>query len=68
MSGILREPSKEIYNNLTDFQLCMVTLQLRQPEVPVGQRLLIRDLDWQKFEYILAELGENPARRTGNRL
>ncbi|MGF1522011.1 MAG: Uma2 family endonuclease [Leptolyngbyaceae cyanobacterium] len=36
----------------------MITLQLRQLDVPVGQRLLIRNLDWQQFEHILEELGE----------
>jgi len=36
----------------------MVTLQLRQLDVPLGQRLLIHDLDWSEFEAILIELGE----------
>jgi len=36
----------------------MVTLQLRQLDVPLGQRLLIHDLDWSEFEAILTELGE----------
>jgi hypothetical protein len=33
----------------------MVTLQLRQLDVPPGQRLLIHDLDWPEFEAILDE-------------
>jgi Uma2 family endonuclease len=41
----------------------MVTLQLRQLDVPPGQRLLIRHLDWQQFERILAELGETRSSR-----
>lgn len=36
----------------------MVTLQLQQLDVPPGQRLLIRHLNWQKFEHILEELGD----------
>lgn len=41
----------------------MVTLQLRQLDVPPGQRLLIRNLDWQQFERILEELGETRSSR-----
>ncbi len=41
----------------------MVTLQLRQLDVPPGQRLLIHDLDWSEFEAILTELGEKRAAR-----
>jgi Uma2 family endonuclease len=41
----------------------MVTLQLQQLTVPPGQRLLIHDLDWSKFEAILDELGEKRASR-----
>lgn len=41
----------------------MVTLQLQQLDIPLGQRLLIHDLDWQQFEYILAELGETRSSR-----
>lgn len=41
----------------------MVTLQLRQLDIPPGQRLLIRHLDWQQFERILAELGETRSSR-----
>ena len=36
----------------------MITLQLQQLDVPVGQRLLIQHLNWQQFEQILEELGE----------
>ena len=41
----------------------MITLQLRQLDVPVGQRLLIRHLNWQQFERILEELGETRSSR-----
>jgi Uma2 family endonuclease len=41
----------------------MVTLQLRQLSVPVGQRLLIEDLSWEDFDAILSELGEHRAIR-----
>lgn len=41
----------------------MVTLQLRQLDVPPGQRLLIHDLDWPEFEAILDELGDKRASR-----
>jgi Uma2 family endonuclease len=37
----------------------MVTLQLRQLDVPPGQRLLIKDVSWQEFEAILNELGDH---------
>jgi Uma2 family endonuclease len=41
----------------------MVTLQLRQLDVPPGQRLLIHDLNWSEFEAILDELGEKRTSR-----
>lgn len=41
----------------------MVTLQLRQLDVPPGQRLLIHDVDWSEFEAILAEIGEKRSTR-----
>lgn len=41
----------------------MVTLRLRQLDVPPGQRLLIHDLNWSEFEAILDELGEKRASR-----
>ncbi|MEM9485524.1 MAG: Uma2 family endonuclease [Cyanobacteria bacterium P01_F01_bin.116] len=37
----------------------MVTLQLRQLDVPQGQRLLLHDVSWAEFEAILEELGEH---------
>jgi hypothetical protein len=41
----------------------MVQLQLRQLEVPPGQRVLLQDITWQEFEAILKELGEHRATR-----
>jgi Uma2 family endonuclease len=41
----------------------MVTLQLRQLDVPPGQRLVVRDLLWTELELILTELGEHRAAR-----
>lgn len=41
----------------------MVTLQLRQLDVPAGHRVMFRDVSWQEFEAILAELGEHRATR-----
>ncbi|MEB3212220.1 MAG: Uma2 family endonuclease [Leptolyngbyaceae bacterium] len=41
----------------------MVTLQLRQLEVPPGQRLLLHDVAWSEFESILDELGEHRSSR-----
>ena len=41
----------------------MVTLQLRQLNVPIGQRLLIKDVPWNDFEQILEELGEHRSAR-----
>lgn len=41
----------------------MVTLQLRQLDVPPGQRLLLHDVSWAEFEAILAELGEHHGTR-----
>ena len=41
----------------------VVTLQLRQLDVPPGQRLLVHNLDWPEFENILTELGESRAAR-----
>jgi Uma2 family endonuclease len=40
----------------------MVTLQLRQLDVPPGQRVLFHNVTWHEFEAILDELGEH--RRT----
>ena len=41
----------------------MVTLQLRQLDVPTGQRLLLHDVSWPEFEAILQELGEHRCSR-----
>ena len=41
----------------------MVTLQLRQLDVPEGQRLLLRDVSWTEFEAIVEELGEHRSTR-----
>lgn len=43
--------------------MSLVTFQLRQLDVPPGQRLLIHAVDWSEFERILAELGENRSTR-----
>ena len=40
----------------------MVTLELRQIDVPLGKSLLLRDVSWAEFEAILTELGNH--RRT----
>ncbi|NEQ38790.1 MAG: Uma2 family endonuclease [Okeania sp. SIO3I5] len=40
-----------------------VTLLLQQLIVPPGQRLLIHNLGWSKFESVLEELGENRSSR-----
>ena len=41
----------------------MVTLQLRQLDIPPGQRLLLHDIGWVEFEAILEELGEHRGTR-----
>jgi len=41
----------------------MVTLQLRQIDIPPGQCLLLRDVSWAGFENILTELGEHRSAR-----
>jgi Uma2 family endonuclease len=41
----------------------MVTLQLEQLEIPIGQRLVLKNISWSGFEAILAELGEARASR-----
>jgi Uma2 family endonuclease len=43
--------------------MALVTLQLRQLDVPPGQRLLIHEVSWAEFENILEELGENRSSR-----
>ena len=41
----------------------MVTLQLRQLDVPPGQRLVIRNLPWAELELVLAEMGDQRTAR-----
>ncbi len=41
----------------------MVTLELRQIDVPLGKSLLLRDVSWAEFEAILAELGNHRSTR-----
>jgi Uma2 family endonuclease len=41
----------------------MVMIQLRQLDVPPGQRLLLHDVSWAEFEAILAELGDHRGTR-----
>ena len=41
----------------------MVTIQLRQIDVPPGQKLLLHDVSWAEFEAILDELGEHRGTR-----
>ena len=41
----------------------MVTLQLRQINVPPGHRVIFKDVSWQEFEAILEELGDRRASR-----
>ena len=41
----------------------MVTLELRQLDVPAGQHLTIHDISWPEFEAILDELGDKRAAR-----
>jgi len=39
----------------------MVTLQLKQLSVPLGQRIILTDVNWSNFEDVLQELGEKRA-------
>jgi len=41
----------------------MVTIQIRQLDIPAGQQLLLHDISWQEFEAILEELGEHRSTR-----
>jgi len=41
----------------------MVTLQFKQLSVPLGQRIILTDVNWSKFEDILQEIGEKRATR-----
>uniref|UniRef100_UPI00194DE7BF Uma2 family endonuclease n=1 Tax=Spirulina sp. CCY15215 TaxID=2767591 RepID=UPI00194DE7BF len=36
-------------------------LELKRFDIPPGQKLVLRDVNWQEFEQILAELGEKRA-------
>jgi Uma2 family endonuclease len=38
-------------------------IELRQLEIPPGQRLIVRDVDWDVFECILEELGQTRGSR-----
>lgn len=39
----------------------MVTLQLQQLDITAGQRIVLTDVNWSKFEAILKELGDKRA-------
>ncbi|MBD2516712.1 Uma2 family endonuclease [Nostoc sp. FACHB-973] len=41
----------------------MVILQLKQIQVPPGERIILEDVSWQLFEAILDELGEHRGSR-----
>ncbi|WP_392532738.1 Uma2 family endonuclease [Nostoc sp. C117] len=41
----------------------MVTLKLKQIQVPPGERIILEDVSWQLFEAILDELGEDRGSR-----
>jgi Uma2 family endonuclease len=41
----------------------MVSVQLRQIDVPPGQRVLLHDVSWNEFEQILEELGDRRSTR-----
>ncbi|MBO3459805.1 Uma2 family endonuclease [Aetokthonos hydrillicola Thurmond2011] len=41
----------------------MVTLQLKQIQVPLGQRVILEEISWKEFEAVLAELGEHRSSR-----
>jgi Uma2 family endonuclease len=41
----------------------VVQLQLKQLELTPGQRIVLRDVDWQQFEDILEELGDHRGSR-----
>lgn len=60
-------PSEYVYKTLatarSHFQNLMVTLQLRQLDIPLGQRVLLHDVSWSEFEAILVEMGEYRAAR-----
>ncbi|MBW4621849.1 MAG: hypothetical protein KME17_21110 [Cyanosarcina radialis HA8281-LM2] len=37
----------------------VVQIQIRQLDVPPGQRVLLHQINWHEFEFILEELGED---------
>jgi Uma2 family endonuclease len=39
------------------------SISLNRIEIPAGQRIYLHDIDWQEFEQILLELGEQRATR-----
>jgi Uma2 family endonuclease len=39
----------------------MLALQLRQIDIPEGQRVLLHDISWQEFEEVIEELGDRRA-------
>jgi Uma2 family endonuclease len=41
----------------------MVAIQIRQLDVPPGQRLMLHDVSWDEFEAILDDLGEHRSTR-----
>ncbi len=41
----------------------MVTIEIRQLDIPAGQQLLLHDISWQKFEAILEEFGDRRSTR-----
>ena len=43
--------------------MAMVTIQLRQLDIPPGQRVLLHDIGWAEFEAILDELGNHRGTR-----
>jgi Uma2 family endonuclease len=38
-------------------------LALKQLEIPPGHKVILKDINWQKFEQILEELGEHRSAR-----
>jgi hypothetical protein len=41
----------------------MMLLALKQLEIPPGHQVILKDINWQKFEQILEELGEHRSAR-----
>ena len=61
--GSLHSIDSSYHRPIQSLAPMVVTLQLRQLDVPSGQRLLIRNLQWPEFENILTELGDRRAAR-----